>query len=64
MKILINDNFKIDEISENETRKRFIDVELKLAGWEFNKDIIEEEKVIGMPNKSGSWVYRLCFIWR
>ena len=47
------DNFKIDEISESETRKRFIDVELKLAGWEFNKDIIEEEKVIGMPNKSG-----------
>ncbi|WP_455542657.1 DEAD/DEAH box helicase family protein, partial [Intestinibacter sp.] len=48
-----NYDFKIDKISESETRKRFIDVELKLAGWEFNKDIVEEEKVIGMPNDSG-----------
>ena len=57
-----SNDFKIDEISENETRERFIDIELKLAGWEFNKDVIEEEKVIGMPNASciGYVDYVLC----
>ena len=49
-----NYDFKVEHISEYETRKRFIDVELKLAGWEFNtRDIVEEEKVEGMPNGSG-----------
>ncbi|MGN1033590.1 MAG: DEAD/DEAH box helicase family protein, partial [Intestinibacter sp.] len=49
-----NYDFKVEHISEYETRKRFIDVELKLAGWEFNtRDIVEEEKVEGMPNSSG-----------
>ena len=48
-----NYNFNIDEISEYETRKRYIDVELKLAGWEFNKDIVEEQEVSGMPNNTG-----------
>lgn len=48
-----NYDFKIDEISEFETRKRYIDVELKLAGWDFNKDIGEEIEVNGMPNHSG-----------
>lgn len=45
--------FKIDKISEYETRKRYIDLELKLSGWDFNKDVREEVKVEGMPNKSG-----------
>ncbi|MGO0906896.1 DEAD/DEAH box helicase family protein [Clostridioides difficile] len=49
----VNYDFKIDEIDEFETRKRYIDIELKLAGWEFGKDIEEEKKVQGMPNKSG-----------
>lgn len=51
-----NDNydFNIDEISEFETRKRYIDVELKLAGWEFGKDIAEEFEVSGMPNNAGA----------
>lgn len=46
-------DFKIDEISEFETRKRYIDVELKLSGWSFNKDIREEVEVEGMPNNTG-----------
>ena len=48
-----NYDFKVDEISEFETRKRYIDLELKLAGWEFNKDIREEVEVEGMPNARG-----------
>lgn len=49
----VNYDFKIDEVNEFETRKRYIDIELKLAGWEFGKDIGEEVEVQGMPNKSG-----------
>lgn len=48
-----NNSFSIDEISEYETRKRYIDVELKLAGWSFDSDIIEEVEVSNMPNKAG-----------
>lgn len=48
-----NYDFKVDEISEFETRKRYIDIELKLAGWEFGKDIVEELEVSGMPNDTG-----------
>lgn len=46
-------DFNVDEISETETRKRYIDVDLKLAGWSFGKDIIEEYEVTGMPNDKG-----------
>lgn len=46
-------DFRVDEISEYETRKRYIDLELKLAGWTFNKDVQEEFQVTGMPNKQG-----------
>ncbi|HEY4537569.1 MAG TPA: DEAD/DEAH box helicase family protein, partial [Erysipelothrix sp.] len=46
-------DFQVDEISEAETRKRYIDVDLKLAGWSFGKDIIEEYEVTGMPNDKG-----------
>lgn len=48
-----NYDFNIDEISEFETRKRYIDVELKLAGWDFGKDVGEEIEVTGMPNETG-----------
>jgi type I restriction enzyme, R subunit len=48
----LNYDFNIDEISEFETRKRYIDVELKLAGWDIGKDVIEEVKVEGMPNNA------------
>lgn len=46
-------DFKVDEISEYETRKRYIDVDLKLAGWTFEKDILIEYEVTGMPNSKG-----------
>lgn len=45
-------DFNVAEINEYETRKRYIDVELKLAGWDFNKDIREEVEVDGMLNQS------------
>lgn len=45
-------DFNVTEINEYETRKRYIDVELKLAGWDFNKDIREEVEVAGMLNQS------------
>ncbi|RDU38925.1 DEAD/DEAH box helicase [Neobacillus piezotolerans] len=45
--------FQVDELSEYNTRKIYIDLELKLAGWEFGKDLIEEYQVTGMPNNQG-----------
>ncbi|MEN3156670.1 DEAD/DEAH box helicase family protein [Priestia aryabhattai] len=46
-------NFVIDKISEFDTRKKYIDLDLKLAGWQFGEDIEEEYSVQGMPNKTG-----------
>lgn len=46
-------NFVVDEISEFDTRKKYIDLDLKLAGWKFGEDIEEEYPVQGMPNESG-----------
>lgn len=46
-------DFNVDEISEFETRKRYIDLDLKLAGWEFDKNIQIEVEVQYMPNQSG-----------
>ena len=43
-------NFKIDDISEFETRKRFINLDLEIAGWEFGKNIIEELQVSNMTS--------------
>lgn len=48
-----NYDFTVTELSEYETRKRYIDVDLKLAGWSFDRDIREEVEVSGMPNESG-----------
>ena len=42
-------NFKVSDISEFETRKQFIDLDLKIAGWD-SKNIREEVEVKGMPN--------------
>lgn len=42
------------EISEFKTRKQYIDLDLKIAGWEFKKTVIEELPIEGMPNKSGN----------
>lgn len=43
-------NFKIDNISEFETRKRLIDLDLEIAGWEFGKDITIELEVKNMTS--------------
>ena len=45
-------NFQFTEISEYETRKLFIDLELESEGWTIGKDCILEEEVTGMPNTS------------
>lgn len=42
-------NFKVGDISEFETRKQFIDLDLKIAGWD-SINIREEVEVKGMPN--------------
>ncbi|KGR80088.1 DEAD/DEAH box helicase family protein [Ureibacillus manganicus] len=48
------DEFKVDELSEFDTRQKYIDLDLKLAGWEFDKDVIREVQVSGMPNNAGT----------
>ncbi|MEC1723110.1 DEAD/DEAH box helicase family protein [Schinkia azotoformans] len=47
-------NFQVDELNEFETRQKYIDLDLKLASWEFNKNIVREYPVVGMPNKAES----------
>lgn len=46
-------DFHVEQLNELETRKRYIDLDLKLAGWEFNRDVREEFPVEGMPNQQG-----------
>ncbi len=45
--------FHIDEISEAQTRQKYIDVGLKEAGWVIGKNCTVEEPVTGMPNVTG-----------
>ncbi|MEG1285355.1 MAG: DEAD/DEAH box helicase family protein [Romboutsia sp.] len=47
-------DFQVDELSEAETRKKYIDVELKLAGWNIGTDCLIEVTVEGMPNVTGT----------
>lgn len=47
-------DFNVDKISEAETRKRFIDVELQEAGWFIDRNCTIEEPVTGMPNPTGT----------
>lgn len=42
-----------DEYSEYETRKRFIDLDLQLVGWNMQRDVIEEYTVTGMEGNPG-----------
>ncbi|MGE5391796.1 MAG: DEAD/DEAH box helicase family protein [Deltaproteobacteria bacterium] len=42
------------DISEFLTRKKYIDVDLRLMGWEFGDNCIEEVPVAGMPNAAES----------
>ncbi|MGZ0051165.1 DEAD/DEAH box helicase family protein [Brevibacillus gelatini] len=37
------------DVSEFETRKKYIDVDLKLLGWTFGDDVREEVELVGMP---------------
>lgn len=46
--------FHVDIISEAETRKRYIDVELQEAGWVIGCNCTVEEPVTGMPNATGT----------
>ncbi|HHW49811.1 MAG TPA: DEAD/DEAH box helicase family protein, partial [Clostridiaceae bacterium] len=41
------------DISEFFTRKKYIDVDLKLLGWTFGDDVQEEVELFGMPNSKG-----------
>lgn len=42
--------FTPEDISEFLTRKKYIDVDLKLLGWVFGDDVREEVELYGMPN--------------
>lgn len=46
--------FHVDIISEAETRKRYIDVELQEAGWVIGRNCTVEEPVTGMPSSTGT----------
>lgn len=46
--------FNPEEISEYETRKRYIDWDLALAGWTLGSDVVEEREVHGMPVEQGN----------
>lgn len=46
-------SFNPEEISEFETRKRYIDWDLELAGWNLEDDVMEEREVYGMPVDQG-----------
>lgn len=45
--------FHVDEISEAETREKYIDVELQEAGWTIGRNCTIEEPVTGMPTATG-----------
>ncbi|WP_088188049.1 DEAD/DEAH box helicase family protein [Desulfosporosinus sp. FKA] len=45
--------FTAQDISEFLTRKKYIDVDLKLLGWVFGDDVREEVELYGMPNPEG-----------
>lgn len=44
--------FRVDTISEAETRKKYIDVALREAGWIIGRNCSVEEPVTGMPNST------------
>ena len=46
--------FNPEEISEFETRNRYIDWDLGLAGWSIGDDVVEEREVHGMPVEPGN----------
>ncbi|MGV8907279.1 MAG: DEAD/DEAH box helicase family protein [Acetobacterium sp.] len=50
-------DFTPDDLSEFNTRKTYIDVDLKLLGWTFKDDVREEEKVDDMAGNPGQLGY-------
>lgn len=46
-------DFNPEEISEFETRKRYIDWDLALSGWKLGDNVLEEHEVRGMPVEPG-----------
>ena len=50
----VEEPYKEIPISEQQTRKQYIDLDLKLAGWDFDKNIQEELELQGMPNEQGT----------
>jgi len=55
-------NFTAKDLSEFKTRKKYIDVDLKLLGWDFDNDVKEEfpvENMDGKPGQKGSADYVL-----
>lgn len=46
-------DFEVEKISEFATRKRYIDLDLKEAGWFFGENCLEEFEVSGMPFGTG-----------
>ena len=47
-------DFNPEELSEFETRRRYVDWDLALAGWTLDKNAIRERKVQGMPIEPGN----------
>lgn len=47
------DSFDPDKALEWETRKRYIDMDLRYAGWDLSKNVIAEYDSFGMPNSEG-----------
>lgn len=45
--------FEVDSITEAETRRKYIDLDLMEAGWEKGKSYEIEVPVTGMPNQTG-----------
>jgi len=45
--------FEIKDLSEFETRKQYIDLDLQISGWDFNENITIEYEVKGMKNSEG-----------
>ena len=45
--------FVIKDLSEYETRKQFIDLELQIAGWDFSENMTKELEIEGMKNAQG-----------
>lgn len=46
--------FRVDTISEAETRRKYIDVALREAGWIIGRNCTIEEPVTGMPGSTGT----------